>query len=630
MNPTLSNPITGITATPNANVTPAQTASAQSQGFNPVITPTSLAPVNSLVVPPTSNTLPINPPSVAAPLGTTIGSNGIATIPPQTQPTDSAKLSPYKGLLSRLGLANDQLATKGDFTTGLQNTYQLAQKTEQAAKDYNSFVAAKLTQQQGEASIQDNTQGATTSGVTSTLSDFQRKGNANLANLAIIAQASQGLLSAAQQTIKDKVEAQFGPIEDKIKYLTQFAQLNQNDLTDSEKANLQAQIEQKKTESSNLQTALTDIHDRLLQNNAPASVYSTIDRITSDYTSGKISAQDAESKMYGAVGPYGAKNKFTSVNVGYDTNGNPIYSAFDTTTGAYKGGGGSNGGPANGNSTPITTPSSTGATFEQYGLLSHTNFNPDTQQDNNALNYLNVYLTKGQIPTATEVGISSRGPQGTAQFNSTRSRAMNLFFQATGQPLPTPQIVANNIKLINTNNDLANKLTTQEQTVKANVNLSLQNMTKNGLNSSSFAPLNGLIDYVKSAFNDPNVGQFLSQNSTIQNELGSLLAIKNASGTTVYDKLQSAGIINPTDTKEVIQRKVNTLITEAGNFSTALNTVNGELYKKIDPLMINPDNPNRQVELNSSKNQTSLPKEGDIHNENGVIWIVKGNKWVKK
>lgn len=267
--------------------------------------------------------------------------------------------------------------------------------------------------------------------------------------------------------------------------------------------------------------------------------------------------------------------------------------------------------------------------YEQYGLLSTTNFDPKNPTDINANNYLTQYLN-GNLPSkASDLGITIHGAGAGTQYNDAVTRANSLYYAATGQNLPSPDIIKNNLSLINANNTLANKLDTQELTVGSNIQLSLANMTKNGLNSSQFAPLNGLIDYVKNLFNDPATGQLLSQNETIRNELGSLMSVKNASGTTVYDKLSSAGIISSTDTPANIQQKISTLLSEAGNFKSALNTVNGQLYQQTDPLERQQQNPNRQSYLDSQVPQgwvtmtgpkgtfTVDPKNVDVMKQNG-------------
>jgi len=233
--------------------------------------------------------------------------------------------------------------------------------------------------------------------------------------------------------------------------------------------------------------------------------------------------------------------------------------------------------------------------FNQYGLLANTNLNPSSSLDQLAMKYLDTYLKDGTVPTYTSLG---RGisPSGFAQVTT---RAQDLYFKATGSSLPTPQIIKGWQNIITNNNKLGNALKIQEQTVGANVDLSIANMKKNNLNSTGFQPFNAMLDTVQQMFQDPNVGQLIAQNITIQNELGSLLAVKNAAGTTVYDKLASAGIISSSDSQQMVTQKVNALLQEAANFADSLTTANAGAYKMIDPLMQDPNNPARAQYLQS-------------------------------
>lgn len=241
------------------------------------------------------NTPTIN---VTSPNGTVSDQNGTASVAPPSEKTQFQQLS------ERFSSLGNTLATKGDVETQLQNETQLAQKTEQATKDYNTYNQAKLGLQQQIERI------STQSGITKEqaqqqVSEITQRGNANLANLAVIAQSSQGLEDAARQTIKDKLEAQFQPIQDQIDYLTKFAQFNANDLTESEKIALQEKADKKKTDYSLVSGTADALNQALLQNKAPASIYSAIDRVVQDYTSGKITASEAQAKMYQASGSYG-------------------------------------------------------------------------------------------------------------------------------------------------------------------------------------------------------------------------------------------------------------------------------------------------------------------------------------
>jgi len=301
---TLYNKDTGMIATPTASVTPQQTAAAQSQGFSP-INSTTLSSAKPLNLPPQNNSTIKITPTVAPPNGTTVGTDGIASVnpPPQSNAATVEKTA-YQKVLEKIGLANDTLATKGSVTTQLQNDNQLADKTLKATQDYNNYKAASLALSQRLEQMRTASGGLTGSRNTE-LAATEREGNANLANLAIIANSSQGLLSAAQQNIKDKLDAQFQPVQDQIDYLTKFAQLNQNDLSESDKFKLDQRAQQKKTDLSNITRTADDLHQNLLQNNAPQSVYSAVDKISNDYVNGKITAEQAQSNMYQAAGQYG-------------------------------------------------------------------------------------------------------------------------------------------------------------------------------------------------------------------------------------------------------------------------------------------------------------------------------------
>lgn len=292
---------------------------------------------------------------------------------------------------------------------------------------------------------------------------------------------------------------------------------------------------------------------------------------------------------------------------------------FDSTTGQFVGTTtnsgpasanlpGTGGGSANlpgGKTTAVASGS--GLDYAQYGKLANTDFNPSSTEDQLAQKYLDSYIKNGTVPTYTSLGRSIT-PAGFAQITS---RAGDLYYQATGAPLPTPQIIKAQQAILANNYKLGNNLGLQEQTVTANVDLSLANMTKNGLNGTGFKPLDQLIDTVKDTLQDPNVGQFLAQNTTIQNEVGSLLAVKNASGTTVYDKLSSAGIIGKNDSPAVVQQKLQTLIKEASNFSSALQNADSTSYKFTDPLEQDANNPAR----NSGIVNNLLSKQGIDYND---------------
>lgn len=267
-----------------------------------------------------------------------------------------------------------------------------------------------------------------------------------------------------------------------------------------------------------------------------------------------------------------------------DAFGNPI--VFNTVTGKFEDG---NGNPVSSHDAP-TIPNGNGVTYDQYGLLANTDFNPDNQIDQAANLYLDRYLKSGTEPSARTLGLGTK-----ANMASIAQRANDLYFAATGEPMPTPEIIKGNQKLINSNNSFANNLKIQEQTVKQNFGLNLENLQKNDLNTSGNNAVNNFLDNIKQFWlGNPEAAQYALQNATVQNEIGSLLAVRNATGTTVHDKLEASGLLPKGASFDQQKAMLKTLMQEADNAKKSLVDANADLYKQIDPLQQSPSNPARQ------------------------------------
>jgi len=265
----------------------------------------------------TQNLIPVAPkaplqtpnPIVTAPTGTTIGTDGTATYtpPPPPQPVPVKEKNTYQAL-EAIGLDIGLLDKKPETIKQVQEQQQLAQKTEQATKDYNTY---NLKKRELETKIREmqtaeaNQVGGVGGGYSSTIQEYTRKANAELADLAIQAQVSQGLLDSARQTIKDTIDAQFSPIEDRIARRVQYAQLATNDLTDSEKFKLDQLNKKDEANQKEVSTFATALGTTLLENNAPVGVRTKIFNIAGDYASGKITKEQVLAKMSEAAGSYG-------------------------------------------------------------------------------------------------------------------------------------------------------------------------------------------------------------------------------------------------------------------------------------------------------------------------------------
>lgn len=239
-----------------------------------------------------------------------------------------------------------------------------------------------------------------------------------------------------------------------------------------------------------------------------------------------------------------------------------------------------------------TGTGSNGLSTAEYGALANVpGFNPNAggsqgAMDNYAFNYLKSYLS-GQTPS-TSSGMG--GATTLAIKQQIQARAQDLYFQATGKNLPNATTLSNNLSLISGNNTLLNNLKVQEGTISANSDLLQGNI--NAANINQNAPvINNVIDSVQNMLGNPDVASYLAQNETISNELGSLLALKNAGGTTVHDKLVSAGLISADSSAQQEAAVVNTLMKEATNAHSAISTANLQLYAETDPLGVDPANP---------------------------------------
>lgn len=267
---------------------------------------------------------------------------------------------------------------------------------------------------------------------------------------------------------------------------------------------------------------------------------------------------------------------------------------------------------------------SNGLSTQQYGLLANVSgFDPGPTTgskthaqtlDADATQYLKTYLN-GKNPVATDVGLSSRSGS-IGAITDVKQRAQDLYFKATGQNLPDLTTLQGNLKLINGNNSLLNKLKLQSDTVEKNFGLSLDNLNEHNINQS-IPIINKLWDAYKAGTGDPSTAQFFAQNQTLQNELSSLLSVKNAAGTTVQDKLDAKDL-SPTDFSATQLKAILSILTkEASNATSAAGSANADLYSQTDPLGLDPQNP-----INAPGYQ-ELTSAGATNNYDGS-WTLNG------
>lgn len=524
--------------------------------------------------------------------------------PPAPEPTDTT--TPYTNTSTGLlGSISKLMGLDTNKAADTQTQNDLAGVTKLTARQ--NEITGQLTALNNQANAiplqnENNAQGVTGMvGVNAANTRDLRDNAIKALSLKSEFDVNQGNLANAKDTAQRAIDLTYQPIEQQIDYQTKLLQLYTPFMNAEQKTKADALT------LANTQKA-TALADQKKQQQDVVNAAQTNGDATSASAALKLDPNSSTFTQDLAKIQSGIKLKDSyQVENSTDAFGNPVSKIFDSTTGKFVSGG--NGGAITdstvSNGTPIVGSGGTGTgsnklSFDQYGLLANTDFNPTNMVDALSQKYLDQYIKNGTVPTASTLGRSMK-PEAMAQVDS---RARDLYFKATGTALPSPQIIKGYQDIITKNNQLANNLQIQEQTVKNNVDLSLANIKKNNLNSIGFKPLDNFINSVNDMLNDPATGQLIAQNSTIQNELGSLLAVKNASGTTVYDKLTSAGIITSADNEAQIKSKVGALLGEASNFADSLKNANASLYKQVDPFLQDPNNPARaQMKVESALNK---------------------------
>ncbi len=254
---------------------------------------------------PASTGLPTNPPTQSsadivgtnAPLNPTpqpivdTTKKSTTVVPPVVPPVPPVPpvpttVTPANGAMDRsstmtaLSDAIKTYGTKGAVTASLQDQFNLPAKQADAVASYNAYQAAKLASDQQIASIY-NQPGIGRPQADAQAREVSRINNANLANLAVIAQTASGNLTAAQSIIDSKLNAQFAPIKDQIDQLTSYISTNNNNLSDSDKAILNANLTVQTNAASQLFTAKSNAYTTAIQYGiSDPSVFSAMDNAT--------------------------------------------------------------------------------------------------------------------------------------------------------------------------------------------------------------------------------------------------------------------------------------------------------------------------------------------------------------
>src|SRR4029077_2303965 len=508
----------------------------------------------------------------------------------------------------------------------------------------NQAQAIPLQEQQNAAG-----RGETTAGLAPIQTGDLRNNAIQALTVSSLIAARQGKMATAQMMVENAGDQKFGPIEAQLKaaqaYLATLSASPELSLEEKQQAQEQAvQLAQRQAQLDLAKTTYTNTQNEILkyaptataqqlqamqQARTPAEAdqiaasmglmqpisgryqpqVSTITNALGQQEPVIITTDSITGNQVGAPQPYkGSSSPGTVIGssptppAGTAPTSTP--GATPVTPGPQNAGGASTGqgtNPTPSRTSPTGFSTTTGSgqnklPLAQYGLLANTNLNPNNSIDQMALNYINAYLKNGTAPTATSIG---RGitPAG---FGQVVQRANELFQQATGNSLSgvNPEIVSGYQTLINNNNRLLNSLGYQQGTINKNFALALANMKSGNINTA-IQPINEAVNNIQELLCDPSMQQYLAQNATLSNELANIIAVKNAGGTTVHDKNTGEELLPANATQDQQYQELGTLIKEAQNSASSIQEQSGSIYSQIDPLMQDPNNPNRTHLMNA-------------------------------
>jgi hypothetical protein len=139
------------------------------------------------------------------------------------------------------------LGNKGADTAAANQTYGLDAKTQAVNNLANEYSSRGNYYDNLIKSRQQNLAGAFGGATQQDVDAITRNKNQELANIAIQQSAANGDLTTAQNLIKQTIDAKYQPVQDQIDNLTKYYQLSSADMTDSEKQQAQAAIQDKQS-----------------------------------------------------------------------------------------------------------------------------------------------------------------------------------------------------------------------------------------------------------------------------------------------------------------------------------------------------------------------------------------------
>jgi hypothetical protein len=301
-----------------------------------------------------------------------------------TPPVNKDKEDAKGALQKILGNISGQAAAEAK----IQKEEQLAEKKQRAVAISNELDQLDKSFQDQVNEIKENTQGKLASGIQQEIAVAQDRYENRRANISLAYKVAYGDYQGAQDIVTQKVNALKDQNTQSIQAYKLFADSINDDLTESEKLQVQAQMQRKESEAKAVQDTYQNALAAAVQNNAPSSVLSAIDEASRQ--PGATSAT-----ILAAAGSYAITKDLQFVS------GTENQSAgyFDKNTGRFTPTGGGGGGGGGGIVTTSTGERGIKNADGSITAMSDINFDDPQQVDNLPVNDITKAVMGGYIKT---------------------------------------------------------------------------------------------------------------------------------------------------------------------------------------------------------------------------------------
>jgi hypothetical protein len=160
----------------------------------------------------------------------------------------AVKVDPKKGVMDRISEIIGLQRKQGEKTLQYQKEEDVFDKKSQVRKLENDIIAKTRAYDKQIEKLRLNSEGKFGGAVEQDIANLERQKNSELADMAIQYKVAAGDYNQAFEIAQAKVDAEFEPLKNEIASLTQLYNLYQNDLTESEKMQVQAQIQEKQAQ----------------------------------------------------------------------------------------------------------------------------------------------------------------------------------------------------------------------------------------------------------------------------------------------------------------------------------------------------------------------------------------------